>query len=79
MPKEVSSTSKICLDHGTRLRYIRGMYATSTRAATLYEDLYTKDELDLIKTICEDAEQRAERKYREERQADAEARGRTSS
>lgn len=66
-----------CMDYGTSLRRIRGL-KSNARAVVAGHELFSKDERDLIETICQDAEGRAERKYREDR-TETETRGGSSS
>lgn len=79
MSEEVHGRSPlrhVCLLHGDRLRYIRGFKSIWNREVN-GEAIFTPDEQDMIKLIAADAEERAERKYREER-TEAESRSGTA-
>lgn len=67
---------QVCMDYGSRLRRIRGFIA-NVKGTVAEEGLFTPDEQETITLICMDAEDRAERKYREER-TEAETRSGTA-
>lgn len=63
---------QICMDYGSRIRYIRSLQASVSTANKVGGgfDTFTQEDIEYINLICSQAEVRAKEKYDADREAE---------